>query len=110
MKLSYKLWLSNEEDEKIFGDGPCELLKKVETLGSLNKAAHAMNMAYSKAFRVIKKAEEGLGYKLLTTEIGGAGGGGSRLTEEAKLLVEKYENFEKQASKAIEKYYEKTMK
>ena len=42
------------------GLGVVELCERVERLGSLNKAAADMGMAYSKAWRIIKQAEEGL--------------------------------------------------
>lgn len=35
-------------------------VSRVERLGSLNKAAADMGMAYSKAWRIVKQAEEGL--------------------------------------------------
>lgn len=42
------------------GLGVVELCERVERLGSLNKAAADMGMAYSKAWRIVKQAEEGL--------------------------------------------------
>jgi len=46
MKLNYKLWL--EEEEKIIGNGPCDILRRVERPGSLRKAAE-IKMSYSQA-------------------------------------------------------------
>jgi len=51
MKIGYKVWLDN--DGKAFGDGPCELLERVEGTHSLHQAAKEMGMAYSTAWRLL---------------------------------------------------------
>ncbi len=50
MKLLYKIWL--DQNGKAFGDGPYELLKRVESTHSLHQAAGQMEMSYSKAWRL----------------------------------------------------------
>jgi len=105
MKFNYKVWIENDKKLKIFGSGPAMLLKKTAELGSLRKAALEMNMAYSKAFFLINNSENELGIKLLIRKIGGKHGGGSIITEEAKELILKYEEFDRRASKAIEDIY-----
>jgi molybdate transport system regulatory protein len=49
-----------------------------------------MGLSYSKAAKMMKKAEKQLGFKLLERRIGGSGGGGSKLTEEGRELLKKY--------------------
>lgn len=105
MNFNYKLWLVNEKNEKIFGLGPIMLLKKTCDLGSLNKAAMKMNMSYSKALSIIKNAEEGLCIKLLIRQSGGREGGGSTITEEARELIRKYEEFNIIAGEVIQNIY-----
>lgn len=63
MKVTYKVWLDN--NGKAFGDGPYELLKRVEKTGSLHQATNQMGMSYSKAWRLIRALEERLGFTLL---------------------------------------------
>ncbi len=46
------------------GLGVVKLCERVQQFGSLNKAAADMGMAYSKAWRIIKNTEEGLGLTL----------------------------------------------
>ncbi|MGI5998396.1 MAG: winged helix-turn-helix domain-containing protein [Lutispora sp.] len=106
MKPGYSLWIKNDNGDKVFGQGPYRLLLLVDNLGSLNKAASEMGMAYSKALNIIKNAEEELNMELLEREIGGAKGGGSKLTKEAKELIDKYERFRNAAVEEIEKIYE----
>lgn len=103
MKLVYKIWL--EGKTKAFGEGPYKLLRKVEQLGSLNKAAQDMNMSYSKAWSIIKRAERELGITLIESDTGGAGGGGSYLTLKAKTLLNQYQEFYREAGETLEKLY-----
>ncbi len=93
MKPATRVFLRNEKNEKFFGEGPCRLLKGIERTGSLRAAAKEMNMAYTKALRLLKHAEEALGYPLTEKTIGGKGGGGSRLTMPAKEFIKKYETY-----------------
>ena len=90
MPVKAKVKLTLCTDERFFGPGVCELLERIRETGSIQAAAARMELSYSKGSRMIKKAEEQLGFRLLERRIGGAGGGGSRLTPEAKDLLEKY--------------------
>ena len=47
-------------DQKCFGPGVSQLLKRVDELHSLRAAALSMSMAYSKAWTVVRNAEDGL--------------------------------------------------
>ena len=106
IKAACKIWLSRN-DEKVFGQGPCRLLRCVEKTNSLHQAAHEMGMSYNKAWRLVRLMEERLGFPLLEKQIGGQSGGGSRVTPKAKDFIERYERFESDAKKAIEKTYQK---
>ena len=78
-------------DRKCFGPGVAELLHRVDEEHSLRAAAAAMEMAYSKAWRIVKTAEDCLGLRLLDTATGGKRGGGAALTPEARQLLEAYD-------------------
>ena len=71
-----------------------ELLERVREHRSLRAAAASMEMAYSKAWRIIHEAEEGFGFRLLDSTIGGRHGGGASLTPEAEQLLADYRRFE----------------
>lgn len=105
MRLNYKLWL--EENGKIFGEGPCAILYQVEQLGSLKRAADSFQMSYSKAWTIIKNLEERMGFKILHSYTGGSRGGGSKLTREGKILMERYTAFQEEAQKILEELEEK---
>jgi len=105
MKLLYKIWLDN--NGKAFGDGPCELLKRVGTTRSLHQAASQMGMSYSKAWRLIGTMEKRLDFSLLERKVGGRSGGGSQITPEAKEFIKRYEQFREEAKRSLEQIYEK---
>lgn len=83
----------DDDREKFFGEGPCRLLLAVEKTGSLRAAAMSMDMAYSKAMKLVKHAEQTLGFALTARRTGGASGGGSCLTEEGKEWITRYEAY-----------------
>lgn len=105
MKPDIRVYLCSDEGEKFFGEGPYRLLSAIHSEGSLRKAAMQMNMAYSKAFFLLKRAEEMLGYPLTEKMTGGKGGGGSCLTPEAKELLKKYEQYRKECHEANLRIY-----
>ncbi len=105
MKPATKLFLT-DHNRRVFGEGPCRLMHGIEQHGSLRAAAAEMNLSYNKAFKLMKIAEEALGFPLTEKTIGGKGGGGSRLTPEAKRFLEKYERYRDACYEANDKLYE----
>lgn len=79
--------------EKCFGPGIAALLRRVEEQHSLRAAAMSMGMAYSKAWTIMKQAEQNLGFPLLQSSTGGKNGGGAVLTDEAKKILLAYEDY-----------------
>lgn len=79
-------------EQKCFGPGIAELLRRVDEHHSLRAAAQSMGMAYSKAWTITKNAEAGLGVKLLLSSTGGKNGGGAALTDEARRFLSGYDN------------------
>ena len=93
MKAVTKITFLDDNSEKFFGEGPARILHGIEENGSLRSAAMSMDMAYTKALRIMKNAEAALGFPLTTRTIGGKDGGGSRLTPEGKAWLAKYEAY-----------------
>ncbi len=93
MKPVTKITFTDDDGIKFFGEGPCRLLRCVEKTGSLRAAAIEMEMAYSKASKILKQAETSLGFPLTTRNAGGKDGGGSRLTPEGKRWLQQYEAY-----------------
>ncbi len=105
MRIAYKVWL--HRDGKAFGDGPYELLRRVEKTKSLHQAANQMGMSYSKAWRLIRTMEKRLGFILLERKTGGQSGGGSQVTPMARDLMKRYAIFRKDVKEVLEKIYRK---
>ena len=89
-RIRLSLCAKSEDNTAIFGRGVVQLCRGIQQEGSLNKAAKNMGMAYSKAWRIIKIAEETFGVKLLNRN----GAHGSSLTPCAEKLLESYDKLE----------------
>ena len=105
MKALTKIQITDDNGMKFFGEGPCRLLRCVEKTGSLRAAAIEMEMAYSKATRLLKQAEENLGFSLTQRSTGGKDGGGSVLTPEGKQWLSQYEAYRDACVKANQALY-----
>lgn len=95
-----KVFLLDDEGERFFGEGPYRLLLAVETEGSLRAAAASMGMAYTKALRLVRHAEQALGFALTQRTTGG-----SRLTPQGKEFLDQYAAYREQCSQACRGIY-----
>ena len=93
MKAVTKITFLDDNGEKFFGEGPARLLHGIEESGSLRAAAMSMDMAYTKALKLIRNGEKALGFALIRRSTGGKDGGGSCLTEEGKEWLQRYEAY-----------------
>ncbi len=100
-----KVTLVDDNGEKFFGEGPYRLLAGIEETGSLRKTAQAMGMAYTKALRILNRAEEVLGTPLTERTVGGSSGGGTRLTETGKEWTRKYAAYRNACMEANRRLY-----
>ena len=105
MKPVTKITFTDDNGIKFFGEGPCRLLRCVEKTGSLRSAAMEMEMAYSKASKILKQAEINLGFPLTRRSTGGKDGGGSILTPEGKQWLQQYEAYRDACVKANQELY-----
>ena len=97
--------------EKVFFDGrTAMLLILVEETASVRTACQRMQMSYSSGWNVIRALESQLGRTLIQRSQGGAGGGKSRLTEDAKQLLAQYEAYSAalrgEAARLYDRYFE----
>lgn len=107
MRPAVRVYLLDDEGERMFGEGPYRLLRAVEATGSLRAAAASMdNMAYTKALKLLHHAEAAMGCALTTRSAGGKDGGGSRLTPEGKELLQKYEQYRDACTEANKRIYD----
>ncbi|MFC4358077.1 TOBE domain-containing protein [Halobium salinum] len=76
--------------EITFDTSDVALLRAVDDAGSVSAAAETLGRSRSRALRRLETLEEVFG-PLVERRRGGADGGGSRLTEEARALVARFE-------------------
>ena len=107
MKPVTKIQICDDSGTKFFGEGPCRLLRLVEETGSLRSAAASIEMAYSKALKLIKQAESALGFPLTQRSVGGRDGGGSTLTAEGRAFLRQYEAFREDCIQANQALYDR---
>lgn len=94
-------------EEKCFGPGVAMLLERVERLHSLRSAAMDMDMAYSKAWTILRNAERQLGFKLISSTTGGRHGGGAVLTAEGERMLAAYNAFAREVRESGEALFRK---
>lgn len=104
--MMYNLSCRLFTDAKCFGPGVAQLLYAVQELHSLRAAALSMDMAYSKAWTIIKNSEKALGFSLLDSTTGGKGGGGAALTPEGARLLRAYDTFCSRLHDAADKLFQ----
>lgn len=95
-----KVMIKSESSKGSYGPGIDKLIRKVIETGSLNKATKEMDMSYSKAWKLLNRTEEMLGFELIERH---AGAKGSDITEEGRKLIEYYDLLNKASEEAIEK-------
>ena len=104
-KIKYKLWLE-KDGEIIIGLGRDKLLREIQKTGSIKRASENLGISYKKALEYIKAMEKRTGKKLVETKRGGKERGGSKLTPEAKKLLEKFEHIKKEFDNLIKQLEE----
>ena len=85
-------------EERFFGPGVCELLERIRETGSIQAAAARMEMSYTKAWKILNRAEEEIGTALITRMTGGKNGGSSTLTEAGETAVRGFREIEGELS------------
>lgn len=89
VQVRSKVWLE-AQGRPVLGPGRRELLRAVEEQGSISGAARLLKISYRKAWGQLIAMEAQLGLPLVRKQTGGQGGGGARLTPDAKDLLSKY--------------------
>jgi molybdate transport system regulatory protein len=94
-----KVWL--EKDGKLFmGWGRVTLLERIDELGSISAAARSMQLSYRNAWLWVEAINRLAPEPLVEKSSGGAGGGGTRLTEEGKRIIKEYKEKRDRARQA----------
>lgn len=89
LQVRSKIWIERAGDV-VLSEWRVELLEAIDANGSLSRAAEALDVPYRTAWERVKATEAEIGVRLLESESGGADGGGSRLTPEARDLCRRF--------------------
>jgi molybdate transport system regulatory protein len=89
LEVRSKIWIERGGGV-VLSEWRVALLEAVDAHGSLSHAAAALEIPYRTAWERIKAMETELGARLLESESGGAEGGGSHLTAEARDLCRRF--------------------
>ena len=80
--------------EKVFFDSrTAMLLRLIDETRSVRQACQRIQMSYSSGWNVIRTLEGQLNRTLILRSQGGAGGGNSSLTDDGKLLLDRYDAY-----------------
>ncbi len=91
LNYRFKLWVVNDKNQAVFGDGLARLLEEIAKHHSVLEASKQIGMSYRYALHRITLAEERLGETLVIRIRGGAKGGGfSEVTTFGKTLVTQF--------------------
>ena len=101
MKVKSKLWVTINGGT-VFGRGRAALLEEIASTGSISAAARNMGLSYRHAWTMLTASEKRLGFPLVERVRGGRGGGGARLTENARRLLERFRSLESKVQKVTE--------
>lgn len=85
-KLRSRQWIVDEHNRIIIGEGRRDILENIQKTGSLNKTAKIMKMSYKGVWSKIKATEKYLNFRIVHTDRKE----GSRLTNEGKELLSRY--------------------
>lgn len=96
-----------DNGKSFFGPGVADLLKEILKTNSIKDASKNMGLSYSKALRILKEAEQHLGFTIVEKFRGGDSGGESRVTDKGKKLIESYDFLYEEVNKTLDKNFDK---
>ncbi|HKC49845.1 MAG TPA: LysR family transcriptional regulator [Myxococcota bacterium] len=82
------------------GPGKIALLEAIEASGSLSQAARELGMSYRRAWGLLDDLNRALREPAASASVGGAGGGGAKLTKFGRALIAAYREVERIAAGA----------
>ena len=79
-------------DGRTFGPGKAELLTLIDRLGSIAAAGRDMKMSYKRAWGLVEEMNASFHAPLVTSERGGAGHGGAKVTDLGQAVLARYQD------------------
>ncbi len=101
--LAASLWILFAERELILGK-TIELLRQIESKGSLSRAAKEVPMSYKSAWDLIDKINNVSAQPVVVTVTGGRNGGGTQLSDYGRLWLTLYTSLERTYENAFSEF------
>lgn len=105
MRPQVKVQLVNKKP--FFDAGTMNLLKLIDSLGSVKEACDKAGISYSKGWSMIHLAEKELGYEIVERKQGGKFGGQAQITQKGFELLENFGRYEAEVANEAELLYKK---
>jgi len=98
-RIQFRLRILHGDDIAV-GPGKVDLLEAIDRHGSITSAARSLDMSYRRAWLLIDTMNRCFALPVVTTEAGGARGGGTTLTPLGREVVARYRAAEAAAAAA----------
>lgn len=82
------------------GPGKADLLELIDRTGSISEAGRRMGMSYKRAWSLVEGLNRSFVAALVSSERGGAGGGGATLTPQGREVLSRFRQIEAAARNA----------
>lgn len=106
LRLHYKIWFTDKDENGILGDGKYKILKAIDESGSLMSACEKLGLTYRRTWNDLKSIEKRLGFPLLEKTRGGTDGGSTILTPAGKKLIRAFDNFHENMDEIMQHHFE----
>jgi molybdate transport system regulatory protein len=91
LQVRSKVWIERGAGGSVvLSEWRVDLLEAIDASGSLRRAAEALDVPYRTAWERVKEIEAEVGVRVIESVSGGADGGGSHLTPEARALCRRF--------------------
>ncbi|MDR0551893.1 MAG: LysR family transcriptional regulator [Spirochaetaceae bacterium] len=91
--------------EPFCGPGVIQLLDAIAASGNVRKACAEIGLSYSKAWKLLRVAEECAGFPLIERRQGGSHGGSASVTEKGAAFSRAYHEFADRSQSAAEQIF-----
>ena len=106
-KVKSRFWIEAEEGT-FLGEGRVRLLQAVQDTGSITSAAKSLDISYRKAWKMIDIMNKQSKTPLVIRQTGGKRGGGTVVTDEGVIVIQKYLDFKHKCNTFINKTFEES--
>jgi molybdate transport system regulatory protein len=107
MRVRVKVWMEEDDGHVALSDWRAELLQSVERHGSLVAAARELRIPARTAWKKVREMEQCWGIRLLCSSSGGAHGGTSGLTDDAREILGRYQRLHSGLEDLVSQRYER---